>query len=874
MSQSKNDIKPPRLATRLFNYYCKNELADSILGDLQEQFYREAGKGHYLKARRRYWANVFTFINRHTLRRTHKQPNHNHTAMFKNYTLITLRNLRKKPVFSFINIFGLAIGLASCMIIYFYIQRELSFDRFHSNSENIYRVANTYDRSGNKFNWVRTPPALAPGIRDNFPGIGKVTRLRFTDEHVYALGDKVFSIENGFFADSLYLEMFDFKLKSGNPETALDAPNSIVLTEGLAERFFGNDNPLGKLIRFDNEKSLKVTGVFERLPTNSHIDFELLISFSTYVVPEGYLADLNSWAWGGFQTYIEISPNIDPTDLQQNITELYQNNYTRTDTKVAAVLQPLHNLYLEYPDYSNVGHSIKVGDKSTIYMLTGIATLVLLVAGLNFMNLSTAISLNRGKEIGMRKVMGAVRGKIKNQFLIESVIIALISMSIALVLVVLAEPVFNDLLKIELPKSLMDYLVVIPIFGLASIAIGILGGLYPSLMLSSFSPIKALKGNLKTGNSGTVVRKGLTIFQFVVSVGLMMASLLVVRQTDFMKSQSLGFDQENIVVLKVVGTDIGDDYASLKNTLIQNPYVSMVSTTSHTFSGSSSSGPARLQGAPASESHHLNYYQTGYDFLKVMDLELKEGRFFSKEYPNDPEEGLILNETAVKEMGLEEPLGQHITFHNRDRVVIGVIKDFNYVSLHSPISAMGIVMPFTIQDLILVKASGGVVSDVISSLEDDWNSVLEGVPFDAKFLDEGIQAMYEQETRLSKLVGIFSTLAVVLACLGLYGLVAFSVQARLKEVGIRKVLGGSVNSMLILLSRQFFTLILVANLIAVPLVYFLGDNWLSNFSYRTEMGLFLFLLPMTVLILIALITLSHQVIKAALTNPVKVLRND
>jgi putative ABC transport system permease protein len=876
LKKSDNHIGPPRLATKLFKAYCKNELGDSILGDLQEQFYLETENGSLFKARKRYWLNVFTFINRHTLKskRNQERYQNNTLPMFRNYARITFRNLKKHPVFSFINIFGLAIGLASCMVIFLYLQRELSFDKFHSNSDNIYKVASTYERPNATFNWIRTPPALAPAIRENFPGIGRATRLRYTSEHVYAVDDKIFTIKDGFYADSLFLEMFDFKLASGDANSALDEPNNIVLSQNVAERFFGEDDPMGQLIRFDNEKSFTVTGVFEPLPTNSHIEFDLLISFSTFQVSEGNLADLNSWAWGGFHTYIELNEAMNLKGLEDNISSLYGQNYARTDTKVNVTLQPLEDLYLGYSYFTNRGAGIKTGDKSTIYTLSIIAVLVLLVASLNFMNLSTAFSLNRGKEIGMRKVMGAVKSKIRSQFLVESILIAFTSMLIGVGIVWFSEPLLKELLGLELPSQLADYILVIPLFLLGTLIIGLMAGLYPSIILSAFTPIKALKGRLKTSTSGTVLRNGLTVFQFVISVALLTGSLIVVKQTNFLKNRSLGFNEEHVLYMEVLGEDMVAKYHSLKNTLLRNPNVSMVSRSSRKFVDNSGSGPARLKGVPENENHQLSYYQTGFDLPGLMELELIEGRFFSRDFPNDTLQALILNQTAVKNIGLENPIGQRIHFNDRERIVIGVVKDFNFASLHSPIASFGMVMPFTEVSTILIKTTGGNIAETISTIEEDWKSVFKNAPFDAKFLDNELEQLYQQEARLSQLVSMFSILAIILACLGLYGLVAFSIQARLKEVGIRKVLGGSLKSLLFLLSKQFMVLILIAILIACPLVYYLGNDWLSNFSYQTNLDVALFLLPSIGLIVLAVITISYQVINAALTNPVKVLRNE
>lgn len=869
------DQKPPRLACKLLKFYCKNELLDSIEGDLEEQFFLDLDRFSLRKSNWRYWLNVLTFINRFTLKKdsSNRKTHNNSIAMIRNYALIALRNLKRKPVFSVINLLGLAIGLATCMIIYFYIQHETSFDQFHSNADRIYRVTNVYERPNGTSRWVRTPPALAPAIRDNFPGIGLVTRMRYAGDHVCSIENNSFQVDHGLYADSLFLKMFDFELLIGNTDEALDEPNSIVLGKNLAERLFGQTNPVGKVLRFDNLHDLKVTGVLDELPTNSHLRFEYLISFSTYVVPDGYLADLNSWGWGGFYTYIMVNEHLDVDNLQKGIDALFNENYNSDQTKASAPLQPLSRLYLEYSDFSNLGGAVKVGSKPTIYALSAIALLVLVIASLNFMNLSTAMSISRNKEIAMRKVMGAVKGRIRTQFLTESIFFALGSMLLGILIVWTVSPVFGALLDIALPRSADLYLEALPIFLLFALAIGLVAGVYPAMVLSAFSPIAAMKGQLKT-TSGNWMRKGLTTFQFVISIGLITISLLVIRQINFMRAQPLGFERENVFAINLFAEDMLTHYDAVKNTFLSNPMVSGISRSSHAFEGGSSSGPARLVGAASEDSHQLAYYQTGYDFLDLMKIELLEGRFFSKDFPNDTAQALVLNESAVKELGLEEPIGTRIHFNNRDRRVIGVVRDFNISSLHTPIRPMGIVMPFATLRTILVKVNSSQLGRTLSALEKEWQQIVPRAPFDVQFLDDTIAELYEREERLSKLIGIFATLAVFLACLGLYGLVSFSVQSRLKEVSIRKVLGASVKGMLILLSKQFLTIIVVASLVAWPLSYFVGNDWLNNFSYRTNIPLSLFLMPLVLLVAMTLVTLSHHVIKAALVNPVKVLRNE
>ena len=869
-------ISPPKLADRFFKWYCCEDLKETIQGDLHERFFDDLEKKRPFKAKINYWKNVFRFINRHTLTRKKSPRNYqsNNSAMFKNYLLVTIRSLWKNKAFASINIFGLAIGLASCLIIFFYVSKELSFDKFHSKNDRIFRVTNTFERASGSIYWARTPPALAPAIRSNFPGIEKVTRLRYADDRTYSVGDKVFVQGNVFFADSLFLEIFDFPLKSGNPNNALDEPGSILITEEMANKYFGQEEPLGQLITYENDRTLKVTGVLEPLPSNSHISFDMLISFSSFEIGRGNLANLNSWGWAGFHTYIQTSEKADLSSLKYNIQKLYMENLNRANIEVDIEVQPLVSIYLKSNKYTNVGESIRTGNEPTIYGLSVISILILFVAGFNFMNLSTAISLNRGKEIGIRKVMGAVKGKIAIQFLTESVIVGLISLIIAFGLILLSEPYFKAQLDVELPNRLLDYAGLIPLFVLSTVIIGVLAGSYPSIVLSSFNPIAALKGNLKTGKSGTILRNGLMVFQFTISVILIAATIIIYYQMNFIRDKSLGFDRENVLKLRISERDMNNHYPALKNRYELHSQIRNVSRSNHAFDGSASQGPARLKGSNEDEAYQLAYYQADYDFAKVTGIKLLEGRFFSKEFPNDTSEALILNKSAVDMIGLSEPLGQRIQFNSREKVVIGVVEDFHFASLHSTIAPMGLVMPFTNIEVILIKTTPGNIAETLSTLEEEWKQVVGPAPFDVTFLDDGIQNMYEREQKLASLINVFSILAVILACLGLYGLVAFSVQSKLKEVGIRKVLGASIGKLLLVLSKQFIILILLANVVAVPLINYLGNMWLGNFAYRIDLQWWMYLSAGLILLLIAMFTISHQTIKAALTNPVNVLRNE
>ena len=867
---------PPKSAEKFFRWYCRNELRESILGDLQERFDEDVSNYGPGRAKLKFWINVLRFISRHTVRsspRDYKATNR--IAMIKNYLVVALRSMKRNYTFSLINIFGLALGLACCIVIFFYVRAELNFDRVHSKADRIYRVNNQYIRASKVFNWTMTPPALASALKDNFPELEKVTRLRFTDEHHFSVGDRSFYETEVFYADSTFLEIFDFQLTKGD-RSALDQPNSIVMTESAALKYFGTEDPMGKVVMLDNVRSLIVTGILEDIEGLSHLNFDLLISFQTYRVPDGYLADLNSWGWSGFLTYILLNENASVPNLQDKVKNLFVENFNRNsiNLEVNILLQSLSDIYLGSNDLVNIDDKvILTGNIMTVYTLAAIAFMILLIAGFNFMNLSTAMSFSRSKEIGVRKIMGALRGRVAAQFLFESTIVGLISLMIAAFLVFITRPLIQSWIGIHIPSDWVVILKFTPVFLLSGVLIGLLAGIYPSIILSAFSPINALKGTNSPGTNNWI-RKTLVVFQFAISVSLIAASLILTRQMNFIRDKSLGFDKESVLQLRMNRDIMSENYDELRNLFLQNPRVIDLAQVSHQLDGSLGSGPARLPSEPESSLRQLDYLQTDYDFLQVMNIELIAGRFFEESFTTDSAQAILLNETAVAEFGFTEPVGKDLIHNGRERTIIGVYKDFHYRSLHTSMSAMAMVMPFVQPEFLYIKLAPGNIRQSLDDLASDWISVVGNVPFDASFLDDNLNEMYEREEKLTQLINIFSGLAVLLACLGLYGLVAFAVNNKLKEVGIRKVLGASIGSLLVLLSKHFVVLIVLANLIAWPITWLAAEEWLTGFAYRIEIGPEAFFLAALVLLLIALLTISHQTIRAALTNPVKVLRNE
>lgn len=871
--------RPPKLADRFFKWYCRNELRESVLGDLQERFDDDLTRYNPIRAKWRYWLNVFRFINRHTLKR-HSIPNNyrsNQGVMIANYLLTSFRYLRKHGSYSTINIIGLSIGLASCLLIFNFLKHEVSFDQFHDNQNNIYRiVTDNPDNSGNYVTMVNTAPALAPGLRGPFPEVRRATQLRYALRSLLNRGDKSFYEDYGFYADSSFLEVLTFKLKSGDASKVLDEPNSIVMTETMASKYFEDSDPIGELITMNNNLTLKVTGILEEIPSNSHIRFDFLVSFSTYQVPDGYFSDLSSWRWLGFLTYVELNEGADPIEFKSKLDKTYVANTRDGSAPQVSQIQPLTDIYLgSLGMVDDLASHLRSGNKITIYALGIIAILILSIAGFNFMNLTVAFSVNRGKEMGLRKVLGADKKKLIFQLLTESVLVAILSLAMAYLMALVTFPYLKDTLQWDLLVSWNEVLNSIPYVLAITILLGISAGLYPSILLSSFKTVDALKGKLKLGQGGNF-KNVLVIFQFCISIALIASTIVITKQISYLRDQSLGFDRENVMVIKLLPSDMTRYYETFKNTLLQKANVLSVSRGERKMGDPWPPNPILVDGQDRSQAKQVIGNLVDYDFLKTMGIELVEGRSFSKEFVDDSTKAIIISEKAVAHLGLQDPVGKKLRFFTLDgpRTVIGVMKDFNFSSLHNGTSPTVLIMPFIDMEHLFVRITPGNLSQSIALVEQTWDHVASGIPLDIRFMDDDINSLYDRGEKLGYLISGFSIVAVILACLGLYGLVAFMVHNRIKEVGVRKVLGASVISIVKLFSQKYVALIGISSIIAIPGLHFLLNSWLQGFAYRTDISWWIYAISTLAILAVALTTIGYQTIKAALTNPVKVLRNE
>lgn len=803
--------------------------------------------------------------------------------MFINYIKTAFRNLRRNKMYSLLNIVGLAIGIACCLLIFAYVQDELSFDRFHTRADRIYRVCTIIDIKDRYMNFAATAHVQGPMFKDEFPEIENFVRFdNYGSRRIIRYKDKEFTEEKFIWVDNAIFEVFSFKLLQGNPQDALSKPNTVVITEAMAEKYFGNEDPIGKNLRVHNDTLYLVTGVMENIPANSYIRPDFFASFSTLdLKPSGNAAaDLTGNI--DYFTYVLLKEGADPQQLEQKFAGFVDRHVgalmKRFEGTIKYEMEPLTSIYLHS---KREGQLERTGDATYIYLFSGIGLFILLLACLNFMNLSTARSANRAKEVGLRKVVGAQRGQLIKQFIGESMILALIAIALALVLVILSMPLFNNISgKILTMRSFSQ-----PHFllGLASlfIFVSLIGGSYPAFFLSAFRPAEVLQGKLKRGAKSSVLRIALVSVQFTVSIVLIIGTLIVDKQLNFMRNRNLGYEKDHVIALRIRNEETQKKYAAIKSDLLIHPQILKVSASSSLPLGKNSFSAHHAVGKPEGELTMLCSQIVDEDFITTYNIEMVQGRNFSKNYVTDRQEAIILNEAAVKKLGWQDnALGQQIEiFMSLEKMkrytVVGVVKDYHFASLHEEI-----------QPLVLYNANphGGDyyrlslrtspenIQETVGFIKSKWKEFDSQYPIEYVFLDEEYDALYRTEARLGQLFGYFTALAVIIGCLGLFGLSAFSAEQRTKEIGIRRVLGASIPGVMALLIKEFTKWVLVAILIAWPVGYYIMNTWLKNFAYRINLQLSTFMLAAILALFISIITVTYQASKAALANPVDSLR--
>jgi putative ABC transport system permease protein len=799
--------------------------------------------------------------------------------MFKNQMKIAFRNIRKHLGYSLINIAGLAVGIACCILILLFVFDELSYDKFNENHDRIYRVTRKWFNEDGVVNLHlgHVAPPIAPLLENDFPEILYAVRMIRVGRILVGRRSVFFEESRFLFAEEDIFKVFSFEMKAGDPETALQDPFTVVITEEMAEKHFGTENPLGKslTIQVDSQKAdMKVTGIIKSLPHNSHFHADFLGSFKTFEAVVGE-KEMQNWGSNNFATYLLIPKGYDINRLKSQLDPFIDRHMSEgMSERTKLELQPLTSIHL----FSHLDSEIEANsDIMYVYLFSIIAFIILLVACVNFMNLSTARSSGRAREVGLRKVVGAQRSQLIRQFLGESIVTSLLSLLIAVGIVLLILPEFNQFVGRELSLSFSENVSMYFVLVFIAVFTGLISGIYPSFFLSAFKPARILKGNLDTRKKGLSFRAVLVVFQFVTSIILIICVGIVSSQLDYMKTKKLGFDEEHIVVLPS-SPAIVEHLEAFKTRLLQNPGIISVSAAKRVPSGRllDSAGARVLSGETSQPiNFRIAQLRVDYDYIPTFKMEVVAGRNFSREMGTDAAQAFILNETAVRKIGWKSPdeaIGKGFGYGRRNGQIIGVVKDFHFESLHQEISPIVLFLSSTSLSQISIRISPQNIPQTMAFLKEIWAELRPDYPFSYYFIDENFDQLYKSEQNLQRIFGYFAFLSVAIGCLGLFGLASFSAERRTKEIGIRKVLGASATGLAFLLSKEFTKWVLLANLIAWPLAYLAMSRWLQNFAYRTGIGLGTFLLAGVLSWAIAYLTVSYQAVKASFADPVRALK--
>jgi len=789
--------------------------------------------------------------------------------MFQNYLKVTWRNIKRYKGYSSINIIGLAVGLACCILILLWVQDELSYDRFHANADDLYRAVTEYHKTSPATHYWPVCAPLAPALKEDYPEIIKATRFtRLRRGQLVKYGDKSLLETQVCLTDPDFFEMFTFPLVQGDPATVLSDPNSIVLTEDMATKYFGTENPLGKTLTINNEYDFTVTGIMKNVPHNSHLQFDFLLPFMRIEYFEPGWAVLDNWTLSGYATYVLLQKGSSLQELNRKIKDYIQQHVAKSQDLL--YLQRLKDIHL-YSSHIQFGIEGQ-GNIKYVYIFSVVAFFILIIACINFMNLATARSSNRAKEVGLRKVVGARRPQLMGQFFFESLLMALFSLILAVVLVELFLPAFRNLSGKPLHPVFSSNINILLAIVVLTLITGFISGTYPALFLSSLRPAKVLKGRLRTEGRGYLFRKILVVSQFSLSILLIICTVLVSSQVDYMRNRKLGLEKEQVAYLPI-RSELVDRYDPLKTELLKNAGIRNVAASSNipTYGVILTVDYITWEGKNPEDIKVFHVTSTGYDFIEALNMEMIEGRSFSKKYPSD-ENAVVINETAQKIIGMEDPVGKLLMLGDTELLIIGIVKDYNFRSLHSEIEPLLLVNDPSLYRYILIKLDSGNIPGTLASIESTWKNFFPDTPFDYHFLDEAYDRLYRTEQRMGTLFNYFTGLAIFVSCLGLFGLASFMAEKRTKEIGIRKILGASVSGVVILLNREFIKWVLIANIIAWPVAYYAMSKWLQGFAYRTNMGVWIFALAALAAFAVAVLTVSFQSIKAATANPADSLR--
>ncbi len=793
--------------------------------------------------------------------------------MLRNLFKVALRNIGKDRIYSVLNILGLTLGITCSLFLFLYLLDELSYDQFHTKKDRIYRVVTHFIESDNQFTWPSGQIPLAQELEENYPDVAHAVRFIGAGRELFANDERDvrFYEEDFYYVDSSVFEVFNFPLIAGDPTTALLAPNTAVVTQTTAEKYFGDADPIGQSFR-NGDENYQITGLVEDVPSNSHLEFNALLSRAS--LPD----ELGGWGGWGVPTYLLLRETASLADGERALADVNKNRvvpiFTDYGVTIDYWLQPLADIHLQ----SNFGDSGENGGMSYIYIFAAVAFFILIIASINYMNLATARATRRAKEVGVRKTMGSFRSQLISQFLTESTLLTFIALFISILLALVLLPLFNQLAGKEIKVLfLLQPKIIAGFIGMA-LVVGIAGGSYPAFYLSSFNPALVLKGNVARGTGTALLRKILVVTQFAISIAMLICTWIVYDQLQYLRDKDLGFEQDQVLTVTMPDSTIRANYSVLYNRLKSNSNVLEVSNSSARPGSGLGKNLMNVDSPEGMVERGVDQYQADYDFVDAMGMKIVGGRNFSRDFPTDTAAALV-NQAMVARMQWDDPVGKRFSFIGDDEgpgatfTVVGVVQDYHQQSLYSPIEPLAIF--FGDQNYFLnIKIAPQDVASTLAFVEDTWTEVNAGKPFSYDFLNQDFQAQYEADQKRGQIFTLFSLLTVVIACLGLLGLAAYTTEQRAKEIGIRKVIGASVANIIGLIYRDFLLLIALAMLIAFPLAYFFMDGWLQTFAYQTEIKWLTFVTSALLTVLVTMSAISFHTIRAAMSNPVDSLKSE
>ena len=872
--------RPPRFAEWLLGHSTITPDQFSILGDYQEEYYEITRILGRRSARSWYWIEMFNSLLPFVIFMIYWR-----IVMFENYVKITFRKLMRHKLYSTINIVGLAVGIMCCLLILLYVQHELSYDRYHEKADRIYRITASVRFGGTDGDFAVMGSPVAEAFRNDFPEVEEAVRMRNMGSWYIRYGDQTFKEEGVLIADETLFDVFTIPLVLGDPEKVLLDPNTIILSETMADKYFGQEDPLDKTVNLDGRTDCRVTGVFADIPTNSHFHADFFVSWRTF---ENSVAPI--WLSFNYWTYLVLKEGTDPGALEAKFPEMvkkycgpeFQQFVGVSYEQVISVgnyirlkLQPMTRIHL----HSNLDAEIEpVGDINYVYIFSAIAFFILVIACVNFMNLSTARSANRALEVGIRKVVGSPRRILIQQFLSESLLLGGVALLFAIGMTLLILPFFNNLAaKALMIKDLLNVTMVTSLLVIV-LLVGLGAGSYPAFYLSSFQPVQVIRKKLGVGSKSKGIRSGLVVFQFVTSVILIFGTLVIVKQLGYIQNKKLGFEKEQVLLIQDAFI-LRDQLQTFKQETQNHPDVisATVSSFLPVLPSSRNQNAVFPEGKATEETTPIQTWQVDFDYVRTFGMEIIRGRDFSREFATDSS-ACIINEATARHFGWEDPLGKQLgTFTSIDPptisqyTVIGVVKDFHYLSLRNEIAPLALFIDRS-TSYVAMRLNTKDLSVLIDFIRGKWETFAPGQPFDYSFVDDRFDEMYRTEQRIGKIFGVFAGLAVFIGCLGLFGLAAFTAEQRTKEIGVRKVLGASVPGIVYLLSKEFGKFVFFAFLIAAPISHLIMSRWLEDFAYRIHIGIWPYILSGLLALAIALIVVCYQAIRAALADPVKTLR--